>query len=242
MRVLRALGIAFVTGLVGMVLAFLAADWLTRLYHVSDFEAERGYAVVYLYAPAGFFAGCVLGFVVSIVVRTSGFRGYLKAQTLSILATIFLIGIVSGFAWLNSDHAPSINGKNVALEFELKIPPAVQLPAELNSHTLGVSLYATRRDYRPAKLDYDAITNVDGFRLIPGKAVLMSRSAHRAFLAWAGAASNPAQMINLPDVPPAPREQIETWSDWIPATTYADLKPIPEPERMSVRWRLRVSE
>jgi hypothetical protein len=241
MRVLRAFGIAVITGLAGMFLAFFAAEWLTRLYHVSNFEGERAYAVVFLFAPAGFVAGFVIGFVGGIFFRAPAFLGYLKAQTLSILATLCLIGSVSGFAWLNSDHTPHINGKNVALEFEVKIPPAVQLPAELNSHTLGVSLYASRRDYRGAEIDFNAIKKSDASTIVPGSAILRSRSADRELLAWYGEVSKPAQVINLVDLAPTPRAPTENWSDWIAATHYADLKEIPEAERMAARWRVRVA-
>src|SRR2546423_10786814 len=136
MRILRALGIAILTGLVGMFLAFFAAEWLTRLYHVSDFEGERAYAVVFLFAPAGFVTGVVLGFFAGVVFRWPGFAGYLKSQGLAIAGTVCFIGIISGISWLDSDHTPQINGKNVALEFELKVPPTIQLPAELNSRTM----------------------------------------------------------------------------------------------------------
>ena len=240
MRVLRAFGIAVLTGLAGMLLAFIAAEWLTKLYHVSNFEGERAYAVVFLFAPAGFLAGFVIGFVGGVVLRAPGFSGYLKAQSLSILATILLIGAVSGIVWINSDHTPYINGKNVALEFEVKIPPTIQLPAELSSHNLGVSLYASRRDHRGAEIDFSAIKKSDAATIVSGHAILMSRSSDRELLAWYGEVSKPAQVINLVDLAPAPREQTENWSDWIPATHYADLKEIPEAERMSARYRVRV--
>ena len=240
MRILRAFGIAILTGLVGMFLAFFAAEWLTRLYHVSDFEGERAYAVVFLFAPAGFITGFVLGFFAEVVFRWPGFAGYLKSQGLAAAGTVCFIGIISGISWVNSDHTPHINGKNVALEFELKIPPTIQLPAELNSHTMGVSLFASRRDYLGADINFESIATQDGFRIVPGRAILNSRSADRSLLAWYREVSKPAQVINLVDLPPTPRAQSETWSDWIPANHFADLKPIPEPEKMFVRYRVRV--
>ena len=191
MRILRAFGIALLTGLIGLFFAFSAAEWLTRLYHVSDFEGARAYAVVFLFAPAGFITGFVLGFFAGVVFRWPGFAGYLKSQALAIAGTVLFIGIISGISWLNSDHTPHINGKNITLEFELKIPSTIQLLAELNSHTMGVSLFASRRDYRATDINFESIATQDGFRIVPGRAILNSRSADRSLLAWCGEVSKP---------------------------------------------------
>jgi len=47
-----------------------------------------------------------------------------------------------------------------------------------------------------------------------------------------------SQFIEL-KLPSSPREQDEEWSDWIAATERADLNPVPEPERFSVRYRVQ---
>jgi hypothetical protein len=49
-----------------------------------------------------------------------------------------------------------------------------------------------------------------------------------------------SQFIELKELPPTPRKESETWSDWIVATQYADLTPIPANQRMSVRYRVRI--
>src|ERR1043166_4897531 len=39
-----------------------------------------------------------------------------------------------------------------------------------------------------------------------------------------------------------PRKEDEAWSDWITATERADLSPVPEPERIAVRYRVQPEE
>ncbi|MEY2545822.1 MAG: hypothetical protein QOG48_939 [Verrucomicrobiota bacterium] len=234
MRILRALGIAFLTGIVGMLLAFFAADQLTRLYHVSDFEGQRAMGVVFIFSPLGFIAGFVVGFISAVFVR-----GFFKAQSLSIFATIVLVGIVSGIAWLGSDRTPEINGKNVALEFEWKIPPAIQMPPEPNDQNLYVSLYASRRDHHRAELNFKGVIARDGVTIVPGRATLLTRSANRQFLAAVGDNSTPGQLFSLATLAPSPRAETD-WSDWITAENDARLKTIPESERTSIRYRVRV--
>src|SRR5207253_11014948 len=102
MRILRALAIALITAAVGMFLAVFASDYLTRIYHVSDMEGQRGMAVIFLFAPLGIIVGCVVGIVVALRARWPGFIGFVKAQGLSILITIGLPASVSGRSWLGA--------------------------------------------------------------------------------------------------------------------------------------------
>jgi hypothetical protein len=233
MRVLRAFGIALLTGIVGMLLAFFAADSLTRLYHVSDFEGERAMAVVFIFGPLGFVAGIVCGFLSSVFVR-----GFLKAQGIALAGTVLLAAIVSGIAWLNSDRTPHIDSKNVVLEFEWKIPPAIKMPPEPNDQNLYVSLFAGRRDHHRAELNLKGITTRDGVTVIPGRAILFTRSADRQLLAGVGDYTTPGQTFALANLPAAPRAETE-WSDWITAENDTRVKTIPPAERMSMRYRVR---
>jgi hypothetical protein len=51
-----------------------------------------------------------------------------------------------------------------------------------------------------------------------------------------------SQFVELKNLPPAPRSQDETWSDWIFATERADLTPIPDSERCAIRYRVHPIE
>src|SRR5260370_1279047 len=69
MRFLRASAVALITALVGMFLAVFASDYLTKLYHVSDREGQRGMTVIFLFAPLGIIVGFVVGIVVALCAR-----------------------------------------------------------------------------------------------------------------------------------------------------------------------------
>src|SRR5438270_5415182 len=172
MRFLRAFGVAFVTAVAGMFLAIFASDYLTKLYHVSDMEGQRGMTVIFLFAPLGIIVGFVIGIVVALCARWPGFVGFVKTQGLSTLITIGLAAVVSGLSWMGADHPPRIDGKNLTLDFELKIPATISLPAELNDYNVRASLYANNRDNRYAKIDIPSIVKSDGFIVVPGSAEL----------------------------------------------------------------------
>src|SRR6266705_93810 len=206
MRFLRAFAIGLITAVVGMFLAVFASDYLTKLYHVSDMEGQRGMTVLFLFAPVGIIAGFVVGLITALRTRWPGFIGFVKTQGLSLLITIAIAAAVSGLVWLGADKPPKI--------------------------------YASNRDNRVAILDFKSMARPDGYVIIPGTAELMSHSADRELLASMGNETGASQFIHL-NLPAAPRKEDETWSQWILATQRADLSPVPEPERIAVRYRVR---
>ena len=238
MRFLRAFAIALITAVVGMFLAVFASDYLTRLYHVSDMEGQRGMTVIFLFAPLGIIVGFLIGLITALRTRWPGFIGFLKTQALSILVTIALATVVSGLCWVAADKPPKIDGNNLTLDFELKIPAAIRVPSESTPNDIYASLYASNRDNRSAILDFKSIARPDGYVIIPGTAELMSHSPDRELLASMGNETGASQFIHL-NLPAAPRKEDETWSRWILATQRADLSPVPEPERIAVRYHVR---
>ncbi len=241
MRILRAVGIGFITGIVGAFLSMVAADYLTQLYHVSNMEGGRGMFVVFIFGPLGFIVGFLCGLITALITPWSGGVGFLKTQGVALGVTAGLAVVVSGLAWLGVDHPPTLNGRPLVLEFELKIPPGLALPSPPNEDSIRASLYANNRDNRYATIDINGITVRDGMTIIPGKAGLGSRSANRDLLAYIGNEPGASQFMHL-QLPSNPGTDYENWSDWIVAKERADLTPIPEPERMAVRYRVRPAE
>jgi hypothetical protein len=222
-----------------MFLAIFASDYLTRLYHVSDMEGQRGMAVIFLFGPLGLIIGFLIGVIAALCTRWSGAVGFIKIQGLASLIVIAIAGAVSGLLWLGADKPPKIDGKELVIEFELKIPPAIQIPEGLNDNTIRASLYANNKDNRYASIDLKSMTKQDGYVIVSGTAALMSHSANRLLFASIGNEPGGSQFIDLKTLPAAPRKENETWSDWTLATQRADLTPVPEPERIAVRYRVR---
>jgi len=150
---------------------------------------------------------------------------------------IGLAAVVSGILYLAADHPPKLDGKPLALEFEVKIPPALKLPVQPSVQTLHASLYANYRDNGYALLDYDKIASRDGYFFVPGKASLLSQTFNRDLLVSIESEGGASQFIKL-KLRAKPRKEDEAWSDWITATERADLSPVPEPERIAVRYRV----
>jgi len=162
------IAIAFLTAIAGGIFSVVASLYLTELYHVSNFEGGRGMLIFFALAPLGLIVGFIIGLVVALRSRGAGFGGFAKAQGIA----LGLAAVVSGILYLAADHPPKLDGKPLALEFELKIPPALKLPVQPSVQTLHASLYADNRDNRYALLDYDKIASRDGYFFVPGKSVV----------------------------------------------------------------------
>jgi hypothetical protein len=223
MRVLRALLVALLTAFVGCLLAFFVGDYLTRLAHVPEMEGQRGMTIFFLCVPLGIFAGLVIGISSAIAVRRQGLAGFLVAQGWSLLIT---------------DKPPTIDGKHLELQFELRAPATFKIPDQPDGYSIRVSLYADNRQNQYAFIDWNGITKDAEHATVPGHVPLLTHSKTRSLLASIGNEPGASQFIEL-RIPPAPRKEDQTWSDWIFATQRADLSPVSEHERMALRYRVR---
>ena len=221
-----------------MILSIAASLYLTELYHVSNFEGGRGMLIFFALAPLGFIVGSIVGSIVALLSRGPGFGGFAKVLGIALGITLGLAAIVSGVLYLAADHPPILDGKSLALEFELKIPPTLKLPAQPSVQNLHASLYANDRDNRYALLDYDKISTRDGYVVVPGKVSLLSQTFNRDLLVSIETEGGASQFIKL-KLRAKPTKEDEEWSDWMTATESADLSPVPEPERIAVRYRVQ---
>ena len=82
MRALRVIAIAFLTAVAGGVLSVVASLYLTELYHVSNFEGGRGMLILFALAPLGLIVGFIIGLIVALRSRGTGFGGLPKRRGL----------------------------------------------------------------------------------------------------------------------------------------------------------------
>jgi hypothetical protein len=240
MRFLRAFFIALFTAVVGCVFALFVGDYLTRLAHVPEMEGQRGMTVFFLCAPLGILAGLITGIISSILVRRQGPAGFFIAQGWSLLIVCGVAGLLVGVPYMLSDKPPRIDGKRVELQFELRVPATFKIPDQPNGYSIQASLYTDGLQSRFAFIDWSGITRDAEHLTIPGNVPLLTHSKSRSLLIEIGNESDAAQFIELKNLPAAPRKENEAWSDWIFATQHDDLRPIPEPKRILLRYRVRL--
>jgi hypothetical protein len=113
-----------------------------------------------------------------------------------------------------------------------------KIPDQPDGYSVRVSLYADNQQNKYAFIDWNTITKNAEHVTVPGHVPLLTHSKTRSLLASVGNEPVASQFIEL-KIPPAPRREDETWSDWIFGMQPADLSPVPEPERMALRYRVR---
>jgi hypothetical protein len=143
-----------------------------------------------------------------------------------------------GVPYLLSDKPPTVDGKRLELQFELRAPATFKIPDQADGYSIRVSLYADNRQDQYAFIDWNGIIKDPEHATIPGHVPLLTHSKTRSLLASIGTEPAASQFIEL-RIPSKPRKEEEVWSDWIFATQRADLSPVSEPERMSLRYRVR---
>jgi len=156
----------------------------------------------------------------------------------SLLIICGVAGLLASVPYLLSDKPPRIDGKRLELEFELRAPAIFKIPEQPDGYSIRVCLYTDNRQNQYAFIDWNGITKDAEHATVPGHVPLLTHSKTRSLLASIGNEPVASQFIAL-RIPPAPRKDNETWSDWIFATQQADLSPVSEPERMAIRYRVR---
>jgi hypothetical protein len=238
MRVLRAFGIGLITAVAGCVLAFFVGDYLTQLGHMSNMEGGRGMFVVFVCGPLGILAGFIIGVISSVIIHRRDAAGFFIAQGWSLLAVVVLAGLSSGIPYLLSDKPPRINGKELILEFELRVPSQFKIPDTPTGDTIRAILYSGNREGNYAFIDWSGIKRSPEGSSIPGQVALLTHNPARSLLATVGNDWTAAQFIDL-KLPASPGPTDEQWSDWIVATKRANLDSVPNAERFSARYRVR---
>lgn len=230
---MRALGIGVITALIGGALAIFFGDLGTRAQGVSDFEGGRGMLIAFVLLPAGLFCGFIAG-VAWGRRQGQGAGPFFRDVGLAAATTTAIIAGAGGLAWATADHAPTIDGREIELEFEVRIPASSTVPADLKAAGFNSNLSTTKSDNRFAELNFDAVRTEDGARVLPGVAGLYSRSVERRLLVglW------PSQVFAL-KLPAAPTRADLTWSDWLAPFEIADGSPVPQGQAFAVRYRVR---
>lgn len=210
-----------------------------QAHHVSSFEGGRAYAVVFIWAPLGFLVGCVTGFAVGMFVRARGFSGYLIKQAVALLAIALIVLAVGGLGYATADHPPLIDGKNLALEIEVRVPAKGRSIEQLQAEDFTVALVVSASDRNYADLRWSESREADGFITVRAWSQLRSRNAGREITA--GVRDENRQIFNVM-LRASPAQVDESWTDWAPPRERFDgSKPLPE-DQYTVRYRVRFSD
>lgn len=237
MQWVYAILIGVLTGLVGAAVTAFVADRGMRWYRASNFEGAAGFALVFLWIPAGFIVGLIVGIATARAIgwTSAGWMWAAAGLGPAIMAT--LVAGTGALAYLGADFPPKLGGRELELDFELRCPPGfAPPPLDEGGVPFHAHLYSGGGRGAGIELDRDAAREADGRLIIPGTTgVNSSRGDRQVSIGW-GSESSYYAPIPLPG---RPAEADERWSDWHETTTRGDLSKVPPEGRFAVRYRVR---
>jgi hypothetical protein len=232
--------------LVGVITAILSAcaitpiaDWITTMHHVSNMEGGRGCLIIIVWIPLGALLGIVVGFITTLLVRQSGFLGYVIPQAIAIGVCMIVLGAVAGIGYASADHPPLIEGKELALDIQVQTPANGRSIEQLKAADFSVALTVSASDRAYADLRWSDAVESEGKIIVPAWARLNSRNAGREITV--GAQGEDRQIFTVM-LTASPKKTTDEWSAWeTPRETFSGKKTEPN-EQYRVRYRVRFAE
>lgn len=204
-----ALVVALLTGITTAFVTAPVADKVTKMHGVSDFEGGRGMAIAFLFIPAGFVGGALLGLLGTKLVHATEWVHFWKAAGLSVLlGQVALFGI-SGLSLLAIPRPPTQAGVPLALEVEVLVPMARITEQARQQGQIKLSLYAGPKDNHYFDVDTALYRTEGDLFIVPAKAELLSRSYTRTISFHIGEHTWLAFDLPLPASP----ELTDAWSE-----------------------------
>lgn len=235
---LTSLGVALISGVAGLFLTGFIANACVSWYRISSFEGKSGYFVVFT-ALVGAVAGAIIGLVTARIVATGTDPGFLKGLGCALGVIAALAGIATLLCRLGADIAPTLDGKDLEIEIEVRCPKGFQWPKpDEHGANAGVYLPGGRR-LPTTELRVKEIKTVDGQLIVPAIVPLTTSSSRKFLEVRLNAEHN--LLFNLP-LRSHPRAADCEWSKWVESGWDAG-KPEPSKEaKFNARYRVRMVE
>lgn len=152
-----AIVVAIVTALITAVLTAPVSDHVTKKLNVSNFEGGRGMAIAFIFIPAGFIGGFLLGLLGTKLVHAVEWAQFWKAAGFSLAMSLGALGAIAGLFLLSIAKPPLLDGEGLELQAEILVPRHLQPKDSLSDRNPRISLYATRDDNHYVKVDHQAL-------------------------------------------------------------------------------------
>lgn len=233
-------GLSILAALLSGTAGLFAAGWVTSLHagwhQLPNREGSVGYLVVFM-ALLGGIAAFIAGLVAARVVAAGADAGFLKAAGCGLGLVAASTGLILLASRLTADIPPTIDGRTLVLEVELRLPAGAVPPREREGSPrfeLGSVVGGTRRAFVHGTLHPDRAREEDGRWIVPASAELFTSRGQRVIEARLGEECLGRFLVPLPG---HPGKEHETWSEWTPRPRPGD-PPWPETEP-SFRFRVQ---
>ncbi len=200
-----ALGAA--AGFFGM--AGIASLWV-RWFRVSTGQSNAGYYVFFL-AIAGGMVGAIAGLVASRFAVEGSNSNFVRGLGYVAATAAVALSITLAVSWLLADLPPTIDGRQLLIEVEIRTPPVTPL-VEKAGFEPGVSLFNDKRKTYGFNTGLGSSVRVEGDRRVVTTRVELGSSAATRWLyvAW----SEGCQFDVKLQLPGKPTKAQFEWGEW----------------------------
>lgn len=226
--------VALLTSVVGGALAGFVASMAVDWYHVPSREGGAGFFVLG-FIVLGLIGGFILGVVTSRIVAGRPDPGFLKALGMSQMALASVVMVIGAAARLLADVSPTIDGKTLLLNVEIRWPEGAELPADTTGGwflTLGSGRGGVVRKTVNGPLWREDARREGGRWIVPGAVDLFTSRGYRLIMV------DPQGVIPTGFEAPVPawpgRKSLE-WSEWLPRVRPGGTSAA---GGVTYRWRL----
>lgn len=170
-----------VAGFFGM--AGIASLWV-RWFRISTGQSNAGFYVAGL-AIFGAIVGALVAGVASRMAVGGSDSHFARGLGYSAAAIAGALGVVLAVSWLLADHPPTIDGRRLLIELEIRTPPVNAL-VERAGFQPGVSLFNDRQKAYGFNTGYGSTVRIEGDRRVVTTRVELGSSAATRYLyvAW----------------------------------------------------------
>lgn len=229
--------VALITGIVGLIGAGFAAGAYASWYHMTTREGAAGFFVLGMGLLGGM-ASFVIGLLVARIGASGAPPSFVKAIAASNGIILAICGLVVLVCYLLADFPPTIDGEELRLEVEIRLPAGHAKPVSdeksTAEFTLGSVVNHTRRASQPGTLKVADAREENGRWIIPAEVFVFTTRGDRSIDARLGGESIAGFVIPLPARPGKEHEQ---WSKWMPQPP-AGSSPWPD-TKSSFRFRVQ---
>ena len=231
------IGVAVLSGILGLGCGVVFGDRCVKWFRVSTMEGNAGFAALGIALLCGLGATAV-GLLVARLGAAGEAPTFLKGLGLAAVAVVGLIALVAALCWSVADIPPEIDGHRLTLEVELMLPVGSAQPAHRegadSEFELSSVVRSVQRGSWPGTLHLGRLRRENGRWIVPASVRLETMRGKRAL----GFKINGGESIGfLAPIPARPGRDSLEWSHWMPrppagSPEWPDTKP-------SFRFRLQ---
>jgi hypothetical protein len=210
------LAVAVLTGIFSAVLSGIVASLGVDWYHVSSFEGNSGFLVVFIIL-GGLIGGLLLGGVTAGLVAGGADPGFGKALGISLLIVLVAAGATAGILRALADVPPTLDGEELMLLVEVRWPAAQTTSpakdAELRTLELDILSGNVQRLSRQGPLWMEDARNEAGRWIVPGAVELFTNRGDRVIQVQPAIPGANGLLLPMSGTPTTRDLQ---WSAWLP--------------------------